>query len=113
MDELRCIEPEAVAEVLELAPEHPVRQHARHCPRCRALLEGYRAFLAPAEPGPEHDLSHVDRRLDTFREELIGVSAHTVAEPAGESARPFAPAASRAPESWWSRLLQPGLRPAW
>ena len=102
MDEVHCIEPEAVAEALALPAEHPVRRHARRCPRCHALLEGYRVFLAPPEVRPEHEWPTAERRLDALRAELTG-TASAVRAP------------SRAPDkdSWWARLLQPALRPAW
>jgi len=41
-----CFRPEEVASVLARIDEPPVRAHLDACPACRALVAGYRAFLA-------------------------------------------------------------------
>ena len=109
MDEVRCIDPETVAEVLELPAEHPVRLHAQRCPRCQSLLEGYRLFLAPPDVAPEHAWPTAEPRLDALREELTGVTSASSAT----TSLPSEPGRAKPDGSWWARLFQPSLRPAW
>jgi hypothetical protein len=60
---------EALAAVGELAADDPRRIHVAGCPRCRARLSAYRAFMAgdlpAAEHGPASDLTAARTHLDT------------------------------------------------
>ncbi len=99
-----CFDPRDAATVAGLPDDHPLRAHARECPRCRALLDSYAAF-ATGDPGdvPAADLADADARLTRALANAIGAPA-----PAPTAARP---AADRDP-SVWERLWHPAMRPA-
>lgn len=63
MTDHRCIHAEEAAAILELPADDPRRHRAERCPACRAILAGYRAFLAePSEPVPGEDAAGVRLR---------------------------------------------------
>jgi hypothetical protein len=99
-----CIAPEELHELVVLPDDDPRRRHAASCPRCGALLEEYRLYLA-AEPPPELDLDRLERRLGERVAAEIGSPA---VEKESPSARPIAPAGG-----FLGRLFHPAMRPAW
>jgi hypothetical protein len=99
MSDTPCIDPSELEGVIGLPDDHPVRQHARACPRCASLLESFRLYL---EPGPDARAAHVaeaDASLARAIERMTGTGA-----PARAAARPS--------RSWFGWLTGPGLRPA-
>lgn len=108
MKPVACVSEEALGEVLALPASDPRRAHLDTCPRCRALVLSYEAFLAP-----EHDLAAFygapeERVLDDARARLLGGAQ---APEAGTPARRAEAAPGRA--TWWDALFGPKLRPAW
>jgi hypothetical protein len=99
-----CIAPEELHDLLALPEEDARRQHAASCPRCGALLEEYRVYLA-AEPPGGLDLDRLERRLD---ERLVAAIGSPAPERESRAARPIGP-----PGSFLRRLLHPAMRPAW
>ena len=97
-----CIAPEDLDELLALPDHDPQRRHAASCPRCGALLEEYRLYLA-AEPPPELDLDRLERRL---AERMAGI-----ATPAATREPP--PARPIPADGFLRRLFHPAMRPAW
>ena len=89
--DVKCIETERIAGVLALPDDHPERKHAESCPRCRALVDSYRAFI-DAEPVEGSGLEQVRGVLD----------AHIASE-----ARRWMPDARPARAVWWRTLLRP------
>ncbi len=63
-----CIPIERFEEILALPPRDPMRLHLDDCPRCRARMTAFRAFLDP-EPIPE------GARVDDARRVLTAVIA--------------------------------------
>ena len=103
-----CFEPQDTARVAALPATDPLRVHASGCPRCRALLAAYAAFVE-ADPGPvpQRDLADANARLSRALAAATGGG--------GERARAGAPHTPAAPGavSGWERLTHPQLRPAW
>lgn len=63
--ETRCIDSERIAEIVDLATDHPLRRHVEDCPRCRNLLRSYQQFLR-AEPVAGFRADAGRRRLDAL-----------------------------------------------
>ena len=97
-----CIAPEELHDLLALPDDDPRRRHAASCPRCGALLEDYRLYLA-AEPPPDLDLDRLERRLAERMATAIETPAATPTP-----ARPIVPA-----DGFVRRLFHPAMRPAW
>ena len=95
MTEVNCVDVERLGNVLEYPADHPVRAHVETCPRCRTLLENYRAFLS-AEAIPEADLAGARSRLDA------ALRARASAETPAQPQTPF-----RMKRAWWRGLLRP------
>lgn len=106
MNEVRCIEPERVGELVALPDSHPLREHVRACPRCSALLDEYRLFMAMNDPDEGADPESADAILSA-------VVSHATREaaPAPRAAAPPPPEPAR--RGWTERLFHPALRPAW
>jgi len=86
-----------------------LRAHARECPRCRGLLDAYRAFIeADASVVTPHELEDADARLSRALADIVGAPTATGAPAPG---RPVAGFTRREP-SFWDRLLRPAMRPA-
>jgi len=90
--EPRCIDAERISAILDLPPDDVERRHADTCPRCRGLVDSYRAFLA-AEPISDSGLDEARRVLDAD----IRASAERSIPEAHLSTRSF----------WWRTLLRP------
>jgi hypothetical protein len=74
MTAIDCISPDDLDWVLSLPDDDPRRRHVRACPRCRALVDQYVAFL---EAAPEVDaarLADADARLSAALERAIGAA---------------------------------------
>jgi hypothetical protein len=115
-----CFEPGDAARVAALAESDPLRAHARECPRCRALLDAYAAFLA-ADPGavPASDLADANARLSGALAAATRAAPVTApraapraASPEGEQL-PSRRASASPPRTFWERIAHPSLRPAW
>lgn len=84
-----CHSWETLAAVDELAADDPRRSHLARCPRCRARLSAYRAFMAgdwPADLGrPTVELAAARAQLDaTLARQIYAADDR----PAGRSDRP-------------------------
>ena len=106
MDSVRCIEPEALDEVLASRADDPRRLHLASCPRCAALAGNYELFLAPPDEHPAQ-AREAEAALTAFRESLLGPVLPAV-PPALATGVP-----KREPKSWWRVLFAPAVRPAW
>jgi hypothetical protein len=101
MTAIDCISPDDLDWVLELPEDDPRRQHARACPRCRALLDQYVAFLDAALEADAARLADADTRLSAALEREIGAApAH-----AGRVAH-------RARASGWDTWARPAIAAA-
>jgi hypothetical protein len=118
---VECVAEESLGEVLSLPEADPRRAHLDNCPRCRALVVGYRQFLEPA-PAAAHSYGTAEEtHLTAFRERLAGGAAGSAAAAAAAAAAPVGAvdtsAETRMREtggaSWWSRIFAPSMRPAW
>lgn len=91
----RCVSADELHEVLALAPSDPRRVHLEHCPRCRALVRNYEAFLSSAEaPG-----------ADEARAALAAALADELgARPAGAARAPAGRADNRPRAAFGARL---------
>ncbi len=103
MTPVPCIPADEIAAVLALAESDPRRAHLASCPRCRALADAYRAFLAPGDVPAAARADEADARLSAWREQWLGGSAATA--PAARREEPA--------RSWWAALSAAALRPAW
>jgi len=93
--EAHCIDVERIGEIVDFPANHPERQHAETCPRCRSLVESYRAFMN-AEAAPDSGLEKARGVLDArIRQDAERWTPST----------PRTSALSRA--SWWSGLFRP------
>jgi hypothetical protein len=63
MMDTKCVDVEHIGNVLEYPEDHPVRVHATTCPRCRTLVENYRAFMG-AETTADAGLERARADLD-------------------------------------------------
>lgn len=96
MSEIRCVEVEHIANVLEYPADHPVRRHTETCPRCRTLVENYLAFMRAD--------ARDDAGVEQARSELDAAIARLGRAPVASSARPD----SRAKRArWFGALLRP------
>jgi hypothetical protein len=102
MNETPCIRADDLDDVLALAERDPRRRHLETCPRCRSLVDAYALYRAadnaPHEAGAAQ-LTDADRRLTQALEREIAPAAPVRAE--------------RRRDSWFERLFQPAMRPAW
>ena len=113
---VECIAEESLGELLSLPDTDPRRAHLESCPRCRALVVGYRQFLEPLEAAAHSYGTPEETHLNAFRERLAGAAgtgAADSAEKAGQASPSTARGGGTNSESWWSRLFAPPLRPAW
>lgn len=69
--ETRCIDSERIADVVELAADHPTRRHVEDCPRCRNLLRSYQKFVS-AEPVAGAGIDDARRTLDALINSKVG-----------------------------------------
>jgi hypothetical protein len=125
VNEFACFEPEELAAVVELPPDHARRAHARECARCGALLESYEAFLsADAGAASPREVAEADAKLGAAIAALTGVdpaAALSGVVRSGPAARaedtPGAPRVGQAgrPDrpSWWRWALTPQGRLAY
>jgi hypothetical protein len=68
-----CVEIEDLGTIAQLAPDTALRREIDECPRCRALLASYLAFLV-AQPSPGSRPGDADELLETFiRQHVEGV----------------------------------------
>jgi hypothetical protein len=109
-----CFEPDDAGRVAALEASDPLRVHARECPRCRALLDAYAAFMA-AEPAvvPAAELADANARLSRA---ILSATARQGrgGEPVVERAASGAEAADGPrPRGLLERLAHPAMRPAW
>jgi len=90
----RCLEEHELDAVIGLPEGHPALAHVAACPRCRALVDAYRRFLAPGEAPREARAEEADAALDAFRERLLGTASagapagSAAADPLASAARP-------------------------
>lgn len=96
-----CYRVEDLGEVIAAIRQGKRPGHLDACPRCRALLASYHAFLNPPDLPESGELEEVARRVA-----LPGAAAVAGATPTREEARPGI-------VHWVMRLLElPGFRPA-
>ena len=104
-----CYRTEDLGDLIALSPSDPRRAHLAECPRCRADLAAYLAFMDPVALPGEADPEDARSRLAAALEEGIlrvhPLQAESVREPA---ARP-----GQALRTFWRGLTRPVLRPAW
>ncbi|MCI0451051.1 MAG: hypothetical protein L0Z51_01525 [Candidatus Latescibacteria bacterium] len=93
--EAHCIDVERIGEITDLPTDHPDRQHAESCPRCRSLVGMYVEFMS-AQPLEGSGLEQARRVLDARIR---------------EAAERWIPAPTRslrlARAPWWRGLLRP------
>ena len=109
MKPIDCVPEEALGDVLALPASDPRRAHLDTCPRCRALVLSYEAFLSP---DPEHAALYgaaEKQALDAERERLLGTPSGDAGPAAGR--RRGEPTGTAT--AWWTPLFAPRLRPAW
>jgi hypothetical protein len=63
MMDTKCVDVEHIGNVIEYPDDHPVRLHVATCPRCRTLVENYRAFMR-AETTADAGLDRARVELD-------------------------------------------------
>jgi hypothetical protein len=63
MSGTKCVDVEHIGNVIEYPDDHPVRRHVAACPRCRTLVENYRAFMR-AETTADAGLDRARAELD-------------------------------------------------
>lgn len=97
--EAHCIDVERIGEVAELPDHHPDRRHAETCPRCRSLVESYRAFMKAESAegsGVEKARAVLDARIRKEAERWVP-SATRASSMTGSPVR----------EPWWRGFLKP------
>ncbi len=98
----RCHTEAELAALTDVRPGDPRRAHVDGCPRCRARLVEYHAFIAAPPEVPARDLQDADARLGTFLDrEVAGavVRSHPASDSLGERLR-----------AWWrSPVAAPAL----
>jgi hypothetical protein len=90
-----------LAEALGLAADDPRHVHLDGCPRCRARLAEYRAFLAAPAGVPGDDATDAERRLLAFIVREIA--------PVASAAPPAIPSPLARLRAWWG---SPAAAPA-
>lgn len=91
-----------LAGLMELPAGHPRRAHLDACPRCRARLAQYHAFLAAPADVPAHESSDADQRLERFLQREVAGGAAPASGANVTFARRFA--------DWWrSPVAAPAL----
>ncbi len=105
----RCYKTEEFGELAALPPDDPRRAHLADCPRCRADLSAYLAFLHPRELPTIADPEDARMRLAAALEREI-LSGHP--SPGG-SVRASGEQAGHRLRALWRTLTRPALRPAW
>ena len=112
------LDPEQLAELLDLPEDDPRRRAAEADPRVQARLRAYREFVSPVDMPEGAQLKTAEDHLGRMLERELGV---TLAPEPGAVGTPPVPGPSRgvAPRStarprsgWWALLFQPSLRPA-
>ena len=61
------VDPEELGEIESLPESHPKRRHVEECPRCKAALAAYQAFLSPPEGLAASDRAEARTRLTAAR----------------------------------------------
>ncbi|MEO5617287.1 MAG: hypothetical protein ABIS67_05920 [Candidatus Eisenbacteria bacterium] len=105
---VECVAEDSLGEILSLPDSDARRAHLESCPRCRALVVGYRQFLEPSREAAHGYGTQEETHLTAFRERLSGA---VPAEPARVDERSGDPRVPGGP--WWSRAFAPPLRVAW
>ncbi len=105
----KCFRTEDLGELSQLASDDARRAHLAECPRCRADLAAYQAFMETVTLPGEADAEDARSRLAAALAEGI-CPVH--AQPA-ESARAPEARPGRALRAIWRGLTCPALRPAW
>jgi hypothetical protein len=92
-----CLDESALDRVLALPEDDPARRHAGDCPRCGALLESYRLFLAPGADAEAPHVADADLRLGPWLEGAIA------------GARPAPRRTPSRAVPWWRLSRRPAL----
>jgi hypothetical protein len=113
----QCFRIEELAEVARLPVDDPRRAHLARCPRCRARLASYKAFMDSAELPEGADTADAKSRLSlAMQREIFGVHAAQIEADASVS-RSTGRDSGASPEGPIRRLMQlltmPALRPVW
>jgi hypothetical protein len=80
-----CFSADELADILEMPEGDARREHLGTCPRCRAVLAEYRAFLAGEAEAGDDQYAEADGRLRAALQREIFGDAHA---PAGAEPRP-------------------------
>jgi hypothetical protein len=95
MIDAECFEVEDVERVRSLAADHPLRVHARTCPRCSALLEEYQLYRDMRDPPAGSNANDAERRLTAALARELGSGARVTDLNSARAAREPKHAASR------------------
>lgn len=111
-----CLRTEELPDLLERPDDDSRRREVERCARCRSLLASYREFTHPSAPPVGADPAGADVRLAAALDaEIFGGTDGTPErwEPSPAAARPPRTAPRPDRGSFFRRMWQPVLRPAW